>query len=172
MSALDALLYGYRTMLAATVEKAQRSKLNWSSAFTLTDNPSTSSTDVGMAASQTIATLVATALTGGVVRLTSEDNALGGVQNDLTVGASVSVVRFTNAGLIEITGIAHDGTRRLLVLHAQNGGIQLDHEAAGSVATNRIVLIGTANVTITYCGCALLMYDPTEGRWVLIARSS
>lgn len=173
MSALDALLYGYRTMLAATVEKAHRSKLNFSSAFTLTDNASTSSTDVGLATSLTIATLVATALTGGVVRLTPENNALAGSQNDLTIGASVSWVRFTDAGLVTLTGIAHDSTSRVLVVQAVGaGGVQLNHADAASVATNRFALLGAANATLATNALALLVYDVAMTRWLLVARSS
>ena len=172
MSALDVLLYGYRTVLAATVEKAQRSKLNFSSAFTLADNPGTASTDVGLATSQTIATLVAAALTGGVVRLTPENNALAGSQNDLTIGASVSWVRFTDVGLVTLTGIAHDGTSRLVLLQAVGaGGVQLNHEI-DSTATNRFSLIAAANVTLVTDAVALIAYDVTKQRWLLAARSS
>lgn len=173
MSALDTLIFGYRTMLAATVEKAQRSKLNFSSAFTVADNSGTASTDVGLATSQTITTLVATALTGGVVRLTPENNALSGSQNDLTIGASVSWVRFTDAGLVTLTGIAHDSTSRVLVVQAVGaGGVQLNHADAASVATNRFDLTGAANVTLATNALALLTYDVTMGRWLLVARSS
>lgn len=173
MSALDTLLYGYRTMLAATVEKAQRSKLNFSSAFTVADNSGTASTDVGLATSLTIATLVATALTGGVVRLTPENNALTGAQNNLTIGTSVSWVRFTDAGAVELTGIAHDGTSRILLVQAVGaGGVQLDHENASSTATNRFALTGAANVTLATNAVALLAYDVTMQRWLLVARSS
>jgi len=174
VSALDTLLYGYRTILAATVEKAQRSKLNFSSAFTVADNPGTSSTDVSLSTSTiTITSLVATALAGGVVRLTPENNALAGSQNDLTIGASVTWVRFTDAALVTLTGIAHDSTSRVLVLQAVGaGGVQLNHADAASTATNRFSLVGAANVTLATDACALLVYDVTLTRWVLVARSS
>lgn len=173
MSALDTLLYGYRTILAATVAVTQRSKANFSSAFTVADNAGTASTDIGLATSQTIATLVATALTGGVVRVTPENNALAGSQNDLTIGASVTMVRFTDAGLVTLTGIAHDSTSRVLVLQAVGaGGVQLNHADAASTATNRFALTGAANVTLATNACALLVYDVTQTRWLLVARSS
>lgn len=56
MSFLDTLIYGYRTILAASVEVTQRNKLNFKTGFTVTDNPVTGATDVDATAASSVPT--------------------------------------------------------------------------------------------------------------------
>ena len=172
MSIFDALLYGYRTIRAATVDATQRGALNFSSAFTVVDNAVTAATDIGLATTQAITTATISTLTSVVLYVTSENNALAGSQNNVTVG-SVTVVRVTDAGAVTWTGLTLGPSRRILIVHAVGaGGLTLNHEDAASTATNRFTLLGAANVALATNALALLMYDPTLGRVVLVARSS
>jgi hypothetical protein len=172
MSLLDALLYGYRTVRAATVDVTQRGALNFSSAFTVVDNAVTSATDIGLAATQAITTATIDALTSVVLYVTSENNALSGSQNNVTIG-NVTVVRVTDAGAVTWTGLTLGPSRRILIVHAVGaGGLTLVHQSASSTATNRFALVGAANAVLATNALALLMYDPTLGRVVLVARSS
>jgi hypothetical protein len=172
MSLLDALLYGYRTVRAATVDVTQRGALNFSSAFTVVDNAVTSATDIGLATTQAITTATINALTAVVLRLTSEDNALTGSQNNVTIG-NVTMVRVTAAGAVTWTGIAADTGRRVVIVSAVGaGGLTLTHASGSSTATNRFALVGSANATLATNALALLVYDTTQGRWLLVARSS
>lgn len=178
MSALDTLLYGYRTILAATVAAAQRGKLNFSSAFTVADNAGTESTDVGLSGTQsittaTITTATLTTATLGYLALTPENNNLTGSQNDLVIGAAVSVVRFTNAGGITMTGLAGGAAGRVVVfINDAAGTVQINHEDAASVAANRFVLLGAANFTVNQYGCMLIVYNAASSRWHLITRTN
>jgi hypothetical protein len=172
MSLLDSLLYGYRTIRAETVDVTQRGALNFSSAFTTVDNALTKATDIGLAATQAITTATITTLTASVLRMTSEDNALTGSQNNVTIG-NVLLVRVTDGGTVTWTGIAADSGRRWLLIQAVGaGGVVLAHENASSTAINRFALISATNVTIPENGLALVTYDPTLTRWLLVARSS
>lgn len=172
MSIFDALLYGYRTIRAATVDQTQRGAVNFSSAFTVVDNAVTAATDIGLATTQAITTATINALTLLVLRGTSENNALSGSQNNVTVG-NVTLVRVTDGGTVTWTGIAADSGRRWLLLQSVGaGGLILAHESVSSTAINRFVLISAANVTIPQNGMALVTYDPTLARWLLVARSS
>lgn len=172
MSIFDALLYGYRTARAATVDVTQRGALNFSSAFTVVDNAATAATDVGLATTQAIATATISALTAVVLRLTSEDNALTGSQNNVTIG-NVTIVRVTAAGAVTWTGLTADSARRAVIVHAVGaGGLTLSHQSASSTASNRFALVGAANAVLATNALALLVYDTTMARWLLVARSS
>lgn len=170
MSALDTLIYGYRTVLGAAVAAAQRGKLNFSSAFTVADNVGTESTDVGLAATQAITTLTATTATltsliTGLLRGGIENNALAGAQNDVVIG-NVLLVRTTDAGAITWTGIAAGGAGRvLLVVPIGAGGLTITHEDAASVATNRCSFPAAANLVLVTGRVGVLVYDATSSRW-------
>ncbi len=168
MSALDTLLYGYRTLLAATSAVSQRSKLNFSSAFTVADNAATESTDVGLSGTLTATLATVTAMVLSVLRLTSENNALAGSQNDVTIGSN-TIVRVTDAGAVTWTGIAADSGRRVLLVHAVGaGGLTLVHGSASSVATNRFAFPGSANIALVTNQIAILVYDTTQARWLYV----
>ena len=168
MSVLDTLLYGYRTVLASAVAVTQRNKLNFGSGFTVADNAVTSSTDVTVSATQSITTLTLTTLLSSVLRLTSENNALSGSQNDVTIGSN-TIIRVTDTSAVTWTGIAADSGRRVLLVHAVGaGGLTLVHQSASSVATNRFALPGGANVTLCTNQIAMLLYDTTMGRWLYV----
>ena len=168
MSALDTLLYGYRTLLAATSAVSQRSKLNFSSAFTVADNAATESTDVGLSGTLTATLATVTAMVLSVLRLTSENNALAGSQNDVTIGSN-TIVRVTDAGAVTWTGIAADSGRRVLLVHAVGaGGLTLVHGSASSVAANRFAFPGSANIALVTNQIAILVYDTTQARWLYV----
>lgn len=168
MSALDTLLYGYRTLLAATSAVSQRSKLNFSSAFTVVDNAVTESTDVGLSGTLSATLATVTAMVLSVLRLTSENNALAGSQNDVTIGSS-TIIRVTDAGAVTWTGIAADSGRRVLLVHAVGaGGLTLVHGSASSVAANRFALPGGSNIALVTNQIAILVYDTTQARWLYV----
>ena len=168
MSALDTLLYGYRTVLAATAAVSQRSKLNFSSAFTVADNAVTESTDVGLSGTPSFTLATITAMVLSVLRLTSENNALSGSQNDVTIGSN-TIIRVTDAGAVTWTGIAADTGRRVLLVHAVGaGGLTLVHQSASSVASNRFALPGGSDITLATGGIAMLVYDTTQSRWLYV----
>ena len=172
MSIFDALLYGYRTVRAATVDATQRGALNFSSAFTVVDNAVTAATDIGLATTQAITTATINALTLLVLRGTSENNALAGSQNNVTIG-NVTLVRVTDGGTVTWTGVAADTGRRWLLVQAVGaGGLILSHQNVASTESNRFALIAAADVTIPENGMALITYDTTMARWLLVARSS
>lgn len=172
MSIFDALLYGYRTIRAATVDQTQRGALSFSSAFTVVDNAVTAATDIGLATTQAITTATIDALTVLVLRAAAENNALSGSQNNVTIG-NVLIVRVTDAGAVTWTGLTADSARRFLVVHAVGaGGLTLVHQSASSTASNRFALVGAANAALATNALALLVYDPTLARWLLVARSS
>lgn len=170
MSALDTLLYGYRTILAATVAAAQRGKLNFSSAFTVADNAGTESTDVGLSGTQSITTLTATTATltsliTGLLRGGVESNALAGSQNDVVIG-SVLLVRTTDAGAITWTGIAGGAAGRVLfVVPIGAGGLTINHEDAASVEPNRCSFPAAANLALVTGRVGVLVYDDASSRW-------
>lgn len=168
MSVLDTLLYGYRTVLASAVAVTQRNKLNFGSGFTVADNAVTSSTDVTVSATQSITTLTLTTLLSSVLRLTSENNALSGSQNDVTIGSN-TIIRVTDAGAVTWTGIAADSGRRVLLVHAVGaGGLTLVHQSASSVASNRFALPGGTNIALVTNQIAILVYDTTQARWLYV----
>lgn len=168
MSALDTLLYGYRTVLAATAAVSQRSKLNFSSAFTVADNAVTESTDVGLSGTPSFTLATITAMVLSVLRLTSENNALSGSQNDVTIGSN-TIIRVTDAGAVTWTGIAADTGRRVLLVHAVGaGGLTLVHASASSVASNRFALPGGSNIALVTNQIAILVYDTTQARWLYV----
>ena len=172
MSIFDALLYGYRTVRAATVDATQRGAVNFSSAFTVVDNAVTAATDIGLATTQAITTATIDALTVLVLRGTSENNALSGSQNNVTIG-NVLIVRVTDAGAVTWTGIAADTGRRFLIVHAVGaGGLTLTHASGSSTLSNRFALVGAADAVLATNALALLVYDTTMARWLLVARSS
>lgn len=168
MSALDTLLYGYRTVLAAASAVTQRGKLNFASGFTVADNAGTDSTDVSVSTTQTLTLATVTAMVLSVLRLTSENNALSGSQNDVTIGSN-TIIRVTDSGAVTWTGIAADTGRRILLVHAVGaGGLTLVHQSASSVASNRFALPGGSDVTLTTGGIAMLVYDTTQSRWLYV----
>lgn len=168
MSALDTLLYGYRTVLAAASAVTQRGKLNFASGFTVADNAGTSSTDVSVSTTQTLTLATVTTMVLSVLRLTSENNALTGSQNDVTIGSN-TIIRVTASGAVTWTGIAADTGRRVLLVHAVGaGGLTLVHQSASSVASNRFALPGGSNVTLATGGIAMLVYDTTQSRWLYV----
>lgn len=164
MSALDTLIYGYRTIKAATVAVAQRSTLNFSSAFTVADNSGTSATDVGLASTLALTTATATTLTVGALRVTPENSALTGSQNDLAIGSGKTMVRFT-VGSTTITGIAAQADGTVLLLVGVGGWIVLNHDDAASAAANRILNGSTGNYTAAANEIVAVVYDATTARW-------
>lgn len=168
MSALDTLLYGYRTVLAAASAVTQRGKLNFASGFTVADNAGTSSTDVSVSTTQTLTLATVTAMVLSVLRLTSENNALSGSQNDVTIGSN-TIIRVTDSGAVTWTGIAADTGRRVLLVHAVGaGGLTLVNQSASSVASNRFALPGGSDVTLATGNIAMLVYDTTQSRWLYV----
>lgn len=171
MSALDTLLYGYRTILAATVAAAQRGKLNFSSAFTVADNAGTESTDVGLSGTQSITT--ATITTGtitnaslGSLVLGVENNALAGAQNNVAIGSGATIIRVTDAGAVTWTGMAGGASGRVVLIRYEGGvTLTLSDQDAASTAANRFSFYGGAPPALTLGGAALCVYDATVARW-------
>ena len=86
-------------------------------------------------------------------------------QNNLSLGTG-GIVRISSSAAVNVTGFAATtgGDARLL----SNVGlysITIKHSDAGSVAANRILCVGNADVEIPAGGSAVVYYDGVDSRW-------
>jgi hypothetical protein len=88
-----------------------------------------------------------------------------GNQNDYSVGMA-GVARISSDAARNITGFTQgvDGNSLMLV-NVGSFAITIQHQNAGSVATNRVILLSGADTAIAANGVMWLLYDQTTGRW-------
>jgi hypothetical protein len=103
MSALDTLIFGYRTILAAAVAVTQRNKVNFLAPLTATDNAGTGSTDIGLSSTPTIATPT---FTGTITSSGTGWRILDSVDRITTTDATVTTV--ASWFLVDETAVAID----------------------------------------------------------------
>ncbi len=100
-------------------------------------------------------------------------SATTGVINDYapTDFANARVIYQDTSGSTTLNGIAGgaDG-RRILLVNIGANTLTMAHEAAASVAANRFIGIGAANVSLTAAAmnAAELIYDATAARWRIL----
>lgn len=95
---------------------------------------------------------------------------LTGAQNDLSLTASVRLVRCNNATPLTITGMSagYDG-QTVTIISIGTGAVHLAHESTASVAPNRFINTATSTTTplAPNSGRATYVYDMTSTRWRL-----
>jgi hypothetical protein len=130
-SILDTLIYGYRTILGAGVEKTNRSQLNFASGFDVVDNEDTGATDVSVAegagggsfAGRLVTSVDFTTMTTQAI--TGNGNVtIGGVQwtmDNFSKLTSAGVVNGTGLQMVHGTSSSDyvSTTRTAAVLHAR-----------------------------------------------------
>lgn len=80
--------------------------------------------------------------------------------------ASARVLRLSTNASRNLTGIVAQPTGTVLSLcNVGASDLVLVHESGASLAANRFVLPGSANLTLTANGAAQLIYDGTSARW-------
>lgn len=111
---------------------------------------------------------------GGALALGRYTTTATGTQNNWDIDAangnvSVGVLRCNNASALTINGILASSGHRLLLVVAKNSTVNLAHEAGGSTAANRLITASAATVALAAGGWAMLMYDVTSARWMVLA---
>lgn len=89
MSALDTLIFGYKTILSAAVAVTNRSKVNFVAPLVATDNAGTASTDVTLSSTPTISTPT---FTGTITSSGTAWRILDSVDRITTTDATVTTV--------------------------------------------------------------------------------
>mgnify|MGYP001582366707 FL=1 len=96
---------------------------------------------------------------------------MNGANNDLTLPAT-AFARVTGPGAaFNITGLTGGEDGRVVFLYnttAQN--MTLNHENAGSSASNRLHMHDAADIVTTGEGMVALVYDATLSRWLPLSQ--
>lgn len=100
----------------------------------------------------------------------TENIATAGVLDDLALATAstvpITMVRLTDAGALDLTGVAGGASGRIVILLPVGaGGLTVRHENAGSTADNRILIAGAADFTVVTDAPVVLLYDSTTARW-------
>jgi hypothetical protein len=93
-----------------------------------------------------------------------------GNNNDLALGASISVLRITpNAAGSNLTGIAAGVSGRILLIFniatAGGGTLTLPNQSPSSLAANRFTNVGDFDVGVMPGGHVMVWYDITSATW-------
>lgn len=99
------------------------------------------------------------------------DSASTGTVNNLTVAATTSIIRFTNATPPTLTGLAVTGGNvagRRVTLVSTTGNITIKSEIT-STAANQFKTNGAADITILQYEYMTFIYDGGKARWMRMA---
>lgn len=125
---------------------------------TVADNPTFERTDITFGA-------------GGSTLAEPIVNASTGTLNDVVTtvtGTPASGITFTGAAPT-VNGFASGTPGRVLFLVAKGGAVTLAHEAAGSIAANRITTPTGASVNVADESTAIVVYNATDSRWHVLS---
>lgn len=107
--------------------------------------------------------------TGAFILSGRQNNALAaGANNNLAVGAGVTVIRVTPdaGGTSTITGLTGGADGRLvLVVNVTTTAFTFKNNDAGSTAGNKLILPGNADVAMGAADSLLFWYDSTSSVW-------
>lgn len=99
-----------------------------------------------------------------------EDNALTGTQHDVALATPstvpITIVRVTDAGAVDWSGMAGGADGRIVVV-IYTGGVTLTlwNEDANSSAANRFSYYGGAPPSMSSGRATVFIYDATASRW-------
>lgn len=94
-----------------------------------------------------------------------------GTQNDYILPAGIEVVVLdTTAGAVTFTGFASDALDEVIkrIVNAGPNDITVNHDNAGSIASNRVLLPGAIDFIVPQYAAVSFWKDPTIDRWRIV----
>lgn len=92
-----------------------------------------------------------------------------GQSDNIALGSSVSVLRYTGSGTATLTGFTGGTNGRVLFVVNESGNtVTLGHQT-GSSASNQITSVASAGTSLGGTGGAFLRYDGSTSRWRVLA---